>query len=505
MKIYKSEISDGLSDILNNHNKISMASVLNDTSDQNIESVLKSCPNLESAIATNEGQLDLHYVNTILVSTGWNRNDDVFSRKQVWSARKTPEDKPFNYEHDPSDIIGHITSNYVMDDFGRVIEDDTPEDTLPDKFHIVTGGVLYRQLSSRNIELSSRREEIIEGIKKGEWFVSMEALFSDFDYALYKDSEAEKIIGRSEDSAFLTKHLRAYGGTGEYQGYKVGRVIKNITFSGKGLVRKPANPDSVFIINDDNVFSEAEFIDNASCVAKNNDAILEENIIMANDNTNESLQQTIAELQKRLKEMDEAAVTAKFESLEADIAERDAKIVELTETHKSGSDKLAEAEAKVEELQSEVNTLTEAKENFEKELEAIRVEAATAARIALLTDSGLSKSDAEETVAKFADLNDEQFETIVEFAAKAQSENADETEASEELKYTSEPTETEAEAEAEEDSEEEDPAEEAAEPEALDDAEASEDATLAVAEESSEDLMDSLAEYLETSLHGETK
>ena len=55
MKIYKSEISDGLSDILNNHNKISMASVLNDTSDQNIESVLKSCPNLESAIATNEG------------------------------------------------------------------------------------------------------------------------------------------------------------------------------------------------------------------------------------------------------------------------------------------------------------------------------------------------------------------------------------------------------------------------------------------------------------------
>ena len=140
-----------------------------------------------------------------------------------------------------------------MDDFGRVIEDDTPEDTLPDKFHIVTGGVLYRQLSSRNIELSSRMEEIIEGIKKGEWFVSMEALFSDFDYALYKDSEAEKIIGRSEDSAFLTKHLRAYGGTGEYQGYKVGRVIKNITFSGKGLVRKPANPDSVFIINDDNV------------------------------------------------------------------------------------------------------------------------------------------------------------------------------------------------------------------------------------------------------------
>ena len=57
----------------------------------------------------------------------------------------------------------------------------------------------------------------------------------------------------------------------------------------------------------------------------------------------------------------------------------------------------------------------------------------------------------------------------------------------------------------EDESEEEDPAEEAAEAEALEDAEEAEGVPLAVAEESASDLMDSLAEYLEASLHGETK
>tara|TARA_R110000824_G_scaffold211640_5_gene397561 strand:+ start:1554 stop:3020 length:1467 start_codon:yes stop_codon:yes gene_type:complete len=488
MKIYKSEILDGLDNKVLENNKITFASVLQDTTEQNIESVLENCPNLESAIATNEGQLDLHYVNTVLVSTGWNRNDDVFDVQETWLARKTPEDKPFNYEHNPSDVIGHITSNHVIDDYGSVVDDSVPIESLPNKFHIVTSGVLYRQLSSRDPELAERMEEIIQGIKNGEWFVSMEALFSDFDYALIKPDGFEKVIGRSEESAFLTKHLRSYGGTGEYQGYKVGRVIKNITFSGKGLVRKPANPDSVFIFNDDNVFSEAklEINNNAFC--------LQENIIMANDNTNETLQREIAELQLRLKEMDEAAVTAKFKSLEADIADRDAKLADMTEACQSSDQKFSDAEAKAKDLQSEVTSLTEAKEEVEKELEAIRAEAAKAVRLALLTTSGLSNEEAEETIAKFANLNDEQFNAVVEFATKAKSEEAAEADVSEET-----------EAVAEEDSDEKDPAEDTAEADALEDAEDSDEATLAVAEESSNDIMDSLAEYLETSLHGETK
>ena len=47
-----------------------------------------------------------------------------------------------------------------------------------------------------------------------------------------------RIVARNDESAFLTKHLRAYGGTGEYEGYKIGRSLRDISFSGKGLVSK---------------------------------------------------------------------------------------------------------------------------------------------------------------------------------------------------------------------------------------------------------------------------
>src|SRR5690606_32975140 len=39
-------------------------------------------------------------------------------------------------------------------------------------------------------------------------------------------------------------HLRAYGGNGVYEGYRLGRLLRNITFSGKGLVDVPANKRS---------------------------------------------------------------------------------------------------------------------------------------------------------------------------------------------------------------------------------------------------------------------
>ena len=53
----------------------------------------------EEAVAQNEDQIDLYYLKSILVSTGWNKNDDVFDSKELWAAKNTPEDKPFNFMH----------------------------------------------------------------------------------------------------------------------------------------------------------------------------------------------------------------------------------------------------------------------------------------------------------------------------------------------------------------------------------------------------------------------
>ena len=69
----------------------------------------------------------------------------------------------------------------------------------------------------------------------------MECYFKAFDYGLIdKTTGNYKVLARNDDTSYLTRHLRAYGGTGEHDNYKIGRVLRNITFSGKGFVDKPA-------------------------------------------------------------------------------------------------------------------------------------------------------------------------------------------------------------------------------------------------------------------------
>ena len=126
MRIYRQEKVDGLEAAIASNNSLAFQSIITESEDVGKAEVLaKASKGLDSTLATNEGQLDLHYVNTILVSTGWNKNDDVFSSEEVWAARNTPEDKPFNFEHDPSDIIGHITGNQAIDHSGSIISNES--------------------------------------------------------------------------------------------------------------------------------------------------------------------------------------------------------------------------------------------------------------------------------------------------------------------------------------------------------------------------------------------
>lgn len=193
-----------------------------------------------STQAENKNQVDLIYLKTILVSTGWNRNDDVFDPLEMWSAKSSPEDKPFNYEHHQDDIIGHITGCCSVDKSGNIVDGDIP----PSEYDIIASSVLYRIWEDPVKQ--ARMDKIHEEITQGKWFVSMEALFQGFDYALSSEKGIE-LVNRNEQTAFLTKHLRAYGGSGKFEDAKIGRVLRNIVFSGKGLVRKPANPDSVIL------------------------------------------------------------------------------------------------------------------------------------------------------------------------------------------------------------------------------------------------------------------
>jgi len=196
------------------------------------------------ATAENKGQIDLHYIKTLMVSTGWNKNDDVFDSAEMWAARHSPEDKPFNFEHNQADIIGHITGSQAVDVELKPIPETTPVAELPNPYHIVTTAVLYKIWEDP--ERQARMDRLTAEIARGGWFVSMEALFHGFDYSV-KTAKGRRTVARNEKTAFLTKHLRAYGGDGTYEGAQIGRVLRKIVFSGKGLVKKPANPDSVIL------------------------------------------------------------------------------------------------------------------------------------------------------------------------------------------------------------------------------------------------------------------
>jgi hypothetical protein len=168
----------------------------------------------------------------------------VFTSESTWAARNTPEDKQFNFMHDENDIIGHITGSYVLTKDGKAIADDAE---TPQEFDIITQAVLYNSWTGEGNR--DRIGKIIAEIQEGKWYVSMECLFSGFDYALIDEKGVAKVLARDESSSFLTKHLRAYGGSGEYEKYKLGRALSNISFSGKGLVSKPANPRSVILLS----------------------------------------------------------------------------------------------------------------------------------------------------------------------------------------------------------------------------------------------------------------
>ena len=241
MNVYKQEILDGVGEAVK-----ATASVAYCTQ-ACVSTHHDPSPVIDKIVAANANpqQVDLYYIKSVLVSTGWNKNDDVFGPEITFAARNTPEDKQFNFMHDENDIIGHITGSYVVDRNGGKIE----AEEAPAEFDIITEAVLYNSWSDP--ENRMRMNSIIAEIEQGKWFVSMECLFAGFDYALISPDGSHTTVARNEDSAFLTKHLRAYGGTGEYEKYKVGRSLRGISFSGKGLVNKPANPRSYIIDSSD--------------------------------------------------------------------------------------------------------------------------------------------------------------------------------------------------------------------------------------------------------------
>jgi len=422
IQIFPQEIEDGISDAVQTQACVAYCSEVSYKPDNGIidNTVVRKI------IAENKNQLDLYYLESVLVSVGWNKNDDVFLNDETHAARHTPEDKQFNYMHDENDIIGHITGSYVVDKEGNVIANEVE---TPDNFDIVTQAVIYN--SWMNEDNRERMAQIIAEIEEGDkWFVSMECLFAGFDYAVIDETGKSVILERNEASAFLTKHLRCYGGEGKYEGLQVGRALRNISFSGKGLVSKPANPDSVIL--SPKTETKAFF---ANATEKTINSTL------GDPEMAEDTKQVIADLKEQLKDAAKAIKDQKddIDAVQAQkLADAESALVtstELVDTHvKTIEEAVTQAEesaATIADLEAQLLVAKEDAKKAEKFKKDKEKEDKDAKRTASLIEAGLDAEKAAVTCASLDALEDEAFESVViviaEKSAAAASSDSDES------------------------------------------------------------------------------
>lgn len=430
MIIFEQEKVDGLTDLI----------LASQTESLTVPVFLKPKDSkLITAAVLNEPGLFTY--DSILVTAGEpNGNDIFFSPEDVYAAKDTPINKQINLNH-TDDIVGHMVASYIVDDDYEPIEVD-PED-LPEYFHILVESVLYTEW--KDDEREKQIATLTEEIAAGEWSVSMECLSPNFDY-LFIDSEGSRsIIKRSEETAYLSKHLKRFKGSGEFNGKRIYCVPRQLWFSGKGLTTNPANPKSKIVAqkNEDVYLDLDENINSF------------ENNLGENNMTEDQIKQAIKEalaahfatatvgtaelkqgfdfaaafeaLTKSVATITEKVDTflaqniEKVGQLEADVAAKDEKIVSLT---------------------ASLETVSKEKDSSVTDLKAAKDENASIVRLAKLIKAGLDETAAKSVVDSTLALSDEQFEIVaskVAPVAEVKTETVSDVKVLEDVKPNPEP------------------------------------------------------------------
>lgn len=372
----------------------------------------------------------LFFMQDILVTTGGNKNTDYFDRLYTWLARSTSEHKPLNFEHDEKRIIGHIKTAQAVDENFQPIDHSTAFEDLPEKFHILNGSVIYRTWADE--EQRELIEQTIEEIKAGDWFVSMECTFLGFDYVTTSPEGNKQVIARSTETAYLTKHLRQYGGTGTFTDkttgseYKLERLLKNIAFSGKGLVRRPANPESVILSNtnieqrsssEENVTSPTDlgYVSSESNTSLSSDE--PEKIIMSD--SEKLYQDRIAALEVEIKGLNTQLSEASIQATKASVTNLEAEVKAKASEIEQLNTQLETFKSTIAEVTKRAETAEASETSLKAELAKVQASQKRSERHATLISKGASQEQSDSLVAKFENLTDEQFTEMVNVLSAA--------------------------------------------------------------------------------------
>lgn len=186
-------------------------------------------------------QPDLLYMIDVMVSTGGNLNSAYFMPSEIYKARSSIVGKAVDILHNEEQVVGHITGYAFLDKTGNPFDIDKLKETSGDQFDnqsfdVATSSVIYKM----------RFPEIADRIESRHFKVSMECFYRNIDIKV-----GSLII--SAEEAMKAGLIEMVGGKVQIvDGSKkdivpVYRVLRDIHFSGKGLVDKPANPDSLIL------------------------------------------------------------------------------------------------------------------------------------------------------------------------------------------------------------------------------------------------------------------
>lgn len=363
---------------------------------------------------------DLVYMRSLLASAGWNDNQDVFDIIELWNARHSPKDKPVNVGHDFTDIVGHMTASVVVDDENKIVADSACADDLPNSIHVIDNFVLYK-IWPKDPDKQERMDELLQAIAENKKFVSMECLFTNFDYAL-AGKEGIRLIQRNKETAFLTKYIRAYGGKGEYNGEKVGRVFRNLIFNAKGIVDSPANPKSKFLTSSAKLNNTT-----VSLVYSNMNHNVKESVM------SDTLEKQLAEANTEIKKLQAALAETGSKAMQAKIEDLEAQLKVAKDATTATATELQTVKSALADKQKEVDGLAKDKSEIAKQIETIQTDLSAAqaelkksaeaqkksARVAnVVSELKLDQAEAKTLVDELFSLSDESFSKHVERTKK---------------------------------------------------------------------------------------
>lgn len=423
MNIFEQEIKDGLELRIRAESKVILSSAIRLADAPIIELTDEFINQAFANSAYQPNAKELFYMENIVTTSAWNANDDITLKSELKRAYHTCLHKPLNVEHIDRNIIGHtVAARLVKEDYTDAdmeSMDDTDEIGL---IHLLAGDVIYKVWHETSFENSIAKT--IDEIKNDQWSVSMECTMEGFDYAMRNENESF-IIERTKESAHITKNLRLFGGSGEYQGYKVGRVMRGISFCGKGIVKQPANPYSIIF----NKFSAKA----KNFVYVNFDKVISTHgeTFMSDELKNE-LKEVEAENRKLSKEI--AVAEVKLATNDEKLKGFAEKVTELTDSNKKLSDELSESKiavanltAKNVELETKVANLTSENTKLVEKVSASAKDVLIQNRKNTLTASLLDKKveKAAEVAAAFVDKHaskdDETYADLVTLFVEAKS------------------------------------------------------------------------------------